>query len=51
MAIAYLMTDQPMEIERYLWFNVVGIAMGLCSQGLGYTIGASFNILVSPLIY
>ncbi|VEN42428.1 unnamed protein product [Callosobruchus maculatus] len=48
--IVYVLAEQPWELERYLWFNLMGITVGLCSQGLGYSIGASFNILSGSVV-
>lgn len=49
--IVYICTDQPMELERFLLFSLMGISLGLCSQGLGYTIGSFCNILVGSMAY
>ncbi|KAJ8949881.1 hypothetical protein NQ318_010515 [Aromia moschata] len=43
--IVYFLADQPWEMNRIIWFNLMGLAIALCSQGLGYAIGAAFNIL------
>lgn len=52
--IVYFMTDQPMEVDRFLKFILVELTVALCSQGLGYSIGSICNItkgsIVSPSI-
>lgn len=45
--IVYVLSDQPMDLERFIWFSALGIAVGLTSQGLGYLIGSVFSITVS----
>lgn len=42
--IVYVLSDQPMVLERFIWFSALGIAIGLTSQGLGYLIGSVFSI-------
>lgn len=42
--IVYLMTHQPLEGDRFLGFCLIGLAVALTSQGLGYCIGSIFSI-------
>lgn len=49
--IVYILVDLPLEPDRITWFCLLALALSLCSQGLGYAIGASFNILVNATIY
>lgn len=44
--IVYVLTDQPLDPYRFLWFTAMGLSVGLCSQGLGYAIGSMFSITV-----
>ncbi|XP_060532601.1 ATP-binding cassette subfamily G member 4-like isoform X2 [Cylas formicarius] len=44
LSIVYLLSNQPIELNRFLWFGAIGLAVGLCSQGLGYVIGSLFSI-------
>ncbi|KAJ8922854.1 hypothetical protein NQ315_007889 [Exocentrus adspersus] len=48
--IVYTLVDLPWEPERFMWFCLLGIAISLCSQGLGYAIGAAFNILNGSVV-
>lgn len=48
--IVFCLSGQPMEFDRFLWFSLVGISVGLASQGLGYTIGATFDILNGSVV-
>lgn len=47
--IVYVLSDQPMDFERFIWFGAMALAVGLTSQGLGYLIGSVFSITVSIL--
>lgn len=47
LTVVYFLTDQPMEVHRFAWFTAMGLAVALCSQGLGYAIGSVFSITVS----
>ncbi|GLV37361.1 uncharacterized protein CBL_10672 [Carabus blaptoides fortunei] len=38
--IVYTMTGQPMELDRFIYFALLGLLAGLCSEGLGFVIGA-----------
>ncbi|XP_066154170.1 ATP-binding cassette sub-family G member 4-like [Euwallacea fornicatus] len=42
--IVYFLTDQPMDLYRFLWFAAMSLAIGVTSQGLGYLIGSIFSI-------
>ncbi|XP_076274521.1 ATP-binding cassette subfamily G member 4-like [Rhynchophorus ferrugineus] len=42
--IVYLLSSQPMDLDRFIWFSTLALAVGFCSQGLGYVIGSTFNI-------
>ncbi|KAL1505555.1 hypothetical protein ABEB36_005097 [Hypothenemus hampei] len=44
LTLVYILSDQPMDMNRFLWFSAMGISVGLTSQGLGYLIGSFFNI-------
>ncbi|KAJ8976176.1 hypothetical protein NQ317_002065 [Molorchus minor] len=50
MMIIYVLADQPWEFNRILMFNLMGLAVALCSQGLGYAIGAAFDILNGSVV-
>lgn len=44
------MTYQPLEIDRFVGFEVMGLAIALTSQGLGYFIGSMFSITNGSII-
>ncbi|CAG9854002.1 unnamed protein product [Phyllotreta striolata] len=48
--ISFFLSGQPLEFERLFWFSLVGLNVGLASQGLGYTIGATFDILNGSVV-
>ncbi|KAL3266635.1 hypothetical protein HHI36_010798 [Cryptolaemus montrouzieri] len=50
LVIIYFFTDQPMEMERFVLFVAMGIAVALCSQGLGYIIGTLCSILKGSIV-
>ncbi|KAK9878730.1 hypothetical protein WA026_023607 [Henosepilachna vigintioctopunctata] len=50
LVVVYFFSYQPMEIERFILFCIAGISIALCSQGLGYAIGAVCNILTGSII-
>ncbi|XP_017466229.1 PREDICTED: ATP-binding cassette sub-family G member 1 [Rhagoletis zephyria] len=41
--IAYLMTDQPFEIERYVKFMLTAVVVTICADGLGVLLGTILN--------
>ncbi|XP_018804492.1 PREDICTED: ATP-binding cassette sub-family G member 1 isoform X1 [Bactrocera latifrons] len=41
--IAYLMTDQPFEIERYAKFMLTAVVVTICADGLGVLLGTILN--------
>lgn len=45
--IAYLMTDQPFEIERYAKFMLTAVVVTICADGLGVLLGTILNPIVS----
>ncbi|XP_023019227.1 ATP-binding cassette subfamily G member 4 [Leptinotarsa decemlineata] len=49
-SISYLMADHPWELQRFMWFNLLALAIALCSQGLGYAIGGAFEILSGSVV-
>ncbi|CAG9762909.1 unnamed protein product [Ceutorhynchus assimilis] len=44
LVIVYFLTNQPLDLDRFLWFSALSIVVGLTSQGLGYFIGSIFSI-------
>lgn len=44
------MTDQPLEAQRFLWYYVVSLLIGVASEGIGLTIGAIFKVTVTVKI-
>lgn len=46
----YLMTNQPMDIERFAMLLGVTVATSLVAQGIGLLVGAAFSIPVRWLI-
>lgn len=42
----YLMTNQPMDIERFAMLLGVTVATSLVAQGIGLLVGAAFSIPV-----
>ncbi|KAF2900586.1 hypothetical protein ILUMI_05599 [Ignelater luminosus] len=52
--ITYLLTDQPMELDRFVWFSFASILVGVASEGLGTTIGSICSItngsMVAPAV-
>lgn len=47
LAIAYLMSGQILEWDRFVLFVICGILTGICSEGLGLVVGSTFNSTVS----
>ncbi|TMW51269.1 hypothetical protein DOY81_003655 [Sarcophaga bullata] len=43
LTITYLMTDQPMEFERYVKMILTGMVITICADGLGILVGTLFN--------
>ncbi|XP_067624910.1 ATP-binding cassette sub-family G member 1 [Eurosta solidaginis] len=41
--VAYLMTDQPFEIERYVKFMLAAVIVTICADGLGILLGTLLN--------
>ncbi|KAG5880493.1 hypothetical protein JTB14_035204 [Gonioctena quinquepunctata] len=48
--IVYFLTDQPWEYSRFSWYIAISLAVALCSQGLGYAVGATFNNLFGSIV-
>lgn len=42
-SIVYLMSNQPLEVMRFLWFCTICLALATVSEGLGILIGIMFN--------
>ncbi|XP_056637989.1 ATP-binding cassette sub-family G member 4-like isoform X1 [Diorhabda sublineata] len=49
-SIVFFMSGQPIELGRFILFTSICINVALCSQGLGYAIGASFEILNGSVV-
>lgn len=45
--ITYLMTDQPLEFERYVKMILTGMMVTICADGLGIFLGTILNPVVS----
>ncbi len=50
MSIVYLMSNQPMSIERYSMLLCITICLALCGQGIGLLLGAIFDIQVAVFL-
>lgn len=48
--LVYILTDQPMELDRLLMFYLVCMLTGVISESLGLLIGSQLTIVVSSLI-
>lgn len=46
LSIVYTMTGLPRDLDRFLLFNVIGVLVGLISEGMGLAIGSVFNVTV-----
>ena len=46
----YLMTNQPISIERFGMLLCITICMSLVAQGIGLLVGAAFNIQVAVFV-
>ena len=46
----YLMTDQPMSLQRFSMLMLITICMALVAQGIGLLVGAMFNIQVAVFV-
>ncbi len=46
----YLMTNQPMSIERFGMLLAITICMSLVAQGIGLLVGAAFSIQVAVFV-
>ncbi|XP_057380702.1 ATP-binding cassette sub-family G member 4-like [Daphnia carinata] len=49
-SIVYLMSNQPMSIERYCMLLCISICLALCGQGIGLLLGAIFDIQVAVFL-
>lgn len=45
--IIYVMSGQPLEINRFTMFTAVSLLVVFIAQSIGFMIGAIFNIVVS----
>lgn len=45
--LSYVMTDQPLEIRRFLAFFVISLSLSYAAQGVGILIGCTVNLKVS----
>ncbi|KAI9554257.1 ABC protein [Daphnia sinensis] len=48
--IVYLMTNQPMSIQRFGMLLCITICMSLVAQGIGLLVGAAFSIQVAVFV-
>ncbi|KAH1027940.1 ATP-binding cassette subfamily G member 4 isoform X2 [Dendroctonus ponderosae] len=48
--IVYVLSNQPLDLERFTWFSIIGVSLGLTSQGLGYLIGSVFSITSGSVV-
>nr|XP_022900474.1 ATP-binding cassette sub-family G member 4-like isoform X1 [Onthophagus taurus] len=48
--LVYVMTDQPMEIPRFFYFNIVTLIIALTSYGIGLSIGSTFKPTMGAVI-
>ncbi|XP_069705223.1 ATP-binding cassette subfamily G member 4-like [Periplaneta americana] len=42
--VSYLLSEQPMEVTRFLWFLASGLAVGIVSEGHGLIVGSVFSV-------
>jgi ATP-binding cassette subfamily G (WHITE) protein 1 len=50
LVIVYLMTNQPMELDRFAMLLTITICMSLVGQGIGLFFGAAFNIKLAVFL-
>lgn len=44
--VTYVLTDQPLELYRFVWFATVGILIAFVSDAQGLLIGSTCNVTV-----
>nr|CAD7571898.1 unnamed protein product [Timema californicum] len=49
-ALAYVMTDQPLELHRYLQFWLICLLVGAVSDAIGVAIGSILNVVNSMFV-
>lgn len=42
-AVTYYLSDQPLSLDRFLWFNLNSILVALVSEATGFCIGTIYN--------
>ncbi|CAH0702263.1 unnamed protein product [Spodoptera exigua] len=48
--IAYLMSGQLLEWDRFILFSIAGLLIATCSEGLGLAVGSAFNVTNGSIV-
>jgi len=49
--VSYLLSSQPLEPSRFIWFFAASMAVGLVSEGHGMIVGSVFSVMVKYFLY
>lgn len=49
--IGYLMTDQPVEMDRFVKYLLSAVVVTICADGLGVFLGTVLNPVVSAELF
>jgi hypothetical protein len=47
--VSYLLSSQPLEPSRFIWFFAASVSVGLVSEGHGMIVGSIFSVMVRYL--
>ncbi|KAH9644130.1 hypothetical protein HF086_015460 [Spodoptera exigua] len=50
LVIAYLMSGQLLEWDRFILFSIAGLLIATCSEGLGLAVGSAFNVTNGSIV-
>ncbi|XP_046388558.1 ATP-binding cassette subfamily G member 4-like [Ischnura elegans] len=45
LALCYFITDQPMELQRFTYYCILGLGTSVAAEGVGLAIGSLFSVL------
>ena len=44
--VSYVLSSQPLEPSRFIWFCAASLAVGIVSEGYGMIVGSIFGVMV-----
>jgi hypothetical protein len=44
--VSYLLSSQPLEPSRFIWFFAASVALGFVAEGHGMIVGSVFSAMV-----